>query len=124
MSRHPVETIYETEDEVEISSSEILAGIRLPDSECIIASHRVGDNFQDVTFDRVEEETFKDKKMMKLIHYTQADFPETKDHLPLELHEFWIICYSLFMMSSCVVFVKENWIIISFFHLAVYFRMM
>ena len=45
MSR-PVERIYEVKDEVEISTSEILAGIRLPDSECIIASHKVGDNFK------------------------------------------------------------------------------
>ena len=102
MSRHPVETICETEDEVEISASEILAGIRLPDSECIIASHQVGDNFQAVTFDRVKEETLKDKQMMKLIHYIQAGFPETKDHLPLELHEFWIIRYSLFMMDGVI----------------------
>ena len=35
MSRHPVETIYKTKDEVEIKASEILAGIRLPDSECL-----------------------------------------------------------------------------------------
>ena len=47
MSRHPVET----KDEVEISASEILAGIHLPDSECIIASNQVDDNFQAVTFD-------------------------------------------------------------------------
>jgi len=98
MSRHPVETIYETEDEVEISASEILAGICLPDS----ASHQVGDNFQAVTFDQVKEETLKDKQMMKLIHYIQAGFPETKDHLPLELHEFWIIRYSLFMMDGVI----------------------
>ena len=52
MSRYPVET----KDEVEISASEILAGIRLPDSECMIESHQVGDNFQAVTFDRVKEE--------------------------------------------------------------------
>ena len=41
MSRHPVETVHKTKDEVEISASEILAGIRLPDSECIIASNQV-----------------------------------------------------------------------------------
>ena len=51
MSRHQVETIHKTKGEVEISSSEILARIRLPDSECIIASNQVGDNFQAVTFD-------------------------------------------------------------------------
>ena len=48
---------------------EILARIRLPDSECIIASNQVGDTFQAVTFDRIKEETLKDKQMMKLIHY-------------------------------------------------------
>ena len=73
---------------MEISSSKILAGIRLPDSECIIASPQVGNNFQSVTFDRVKEETFKDKKMMKLIHYTQAGFPDTKYHIPLDFYEF------------------------------------
>ena len=88
MSRHTVETIYETEDEVEISSYEILARICFSDSECIIASYQVDDNFQAVTFDRVKEETLKDKKMMKFIHYIQAGFPDTKDHLPLELQEF------------------------------------
>ena len=55
VSRHSVERIYEIKDEVEISTSEILAGIRLPDSECIIASHQVSDNFQAVSFDRVKE---------------------------------------------------------------------
>ena len=98
MSRHPVET----KDEVEISASEILAGIRLPDSECIIASNQVGDNFRAVTFDRVKEETLKDNQMMKLIHYIQAGFPETKDHLPLELHEFWIVRYSLFIIDGVI----------------------
>ena len=98
MSRHPVET----KDEVEISASEILAGIRLPDSECIIASNQVGDNFRAVTFDRVKEETLKDNQMLKLIHYIQAGFPETKDHLPLELHEFWIVRYSLFIIDGVI----------------------
>jgi len=98
MSRHPVET----KDEVEISASEILAGIRLPDSECIIASNQVGDNFRAVTFDRVKEETLKDSQMMKLIHYIQAGFPESKDHLPLELHEFWIVRYSLFIIDGVI----------------------
>ena len=55
-------------DEVEITASEILAGIRLPDSQCIIASNQVGDNFQTMTFDRVKEEALKDK-MTKPIHY-------------------------------------------------------
>ena len=49
-------------------------------------------------FDRVKEEILKDKQMMKLIDYIQADFPETKDHLSLELHKFWIIRYSLFII--------------------------
>ena len=89
--RHSVETSYETEDEVDISASEILAGIRLPDSECIIASNQVGNNFQAMTFDRVKEETLKDTQMMELIYYIQSGFPETKDHLPLKLHEFWIV---------------------------------
>ena len=62
----------------------------------------MSDNFQAVTFDRVKEETLKDKQMMKLIHYIQAGFPETKDHIPLELHEFWIIRYSLFMMDGVI----------------------
>ena len=48
-----METIYKTKDEVEISASKILAGIRLPDSECIIVSNQIGDNFLAVTFDRV-----------------------------------------------------------------------
>ena len=65
MSRHPVNTIYETKDEVEISVSKISARIRLPDSEFIIASHQVGDYFQAMTFDRVKEETLKDKQMIK-----------------------------------------------------------
>jgi len=90
MSRHPVETIYETTYEVEIS-------------ECIIASHQVSDNFQTVTFDRVKEENLKDKQMMKLVHYIQTGFPETEDHLPLELHEFLIIRYSLFMMDGVII---------------------
>ena len=51
MSSHPVKTIYKTKDEVEISASEILAGIHLPDSECIIASNQVDDNCKAVTFD-------------------------------------------------------------------------
>ena len=62
MSRHPGETIYKTKDEVEISASENLAGIRLPDSECVIANHQVSDNFKAVTFDRVKEETLKINK--------------------------------------------------------------
>ena len=45
MSRHPAETIYETKDGFEINSSKILAGIRLPNSKCIIASHQVSENF-------------------------------------------------------------------------------
>ena len=40
--------------------------------------------------------------MMKLIHYIQAGFPETKDHLPLELHEFCIVRYSLFIMDRVI----------------------
>ena len=48
-----METIYETKDEVEISTLEILAGIRLLDSKCTIASHQLGKNFQAVTYDRV-----------------------------------------------------------------------
>ena len=47
-----------------------------------IASHQVGDNFEAVTFDRVKEEMLKDKQIMKLIHYIQAGFPDTKDNLP------------------------------------------
>ena len=55
MSCHPVEKIiYETKDEVEISAFKILARKRLPDSNYIIASHKVGDNFQAVTFDRIK----------------------------------------------------------------------
>ena len=103
MSRRPVETIYETKDDVEISACKILAGIRLPDSECIIESHQVGDNFQAVTFDRVKEETLKDKQMIKLVHYIQASFPETKDHLPLEFNKFLIVRYSLFMVDGVIV---------------------
>ena len=68
MSRHPVETIDKTKGYVEINASEILAGSRLLDSECIIASSQVGDNFQAMTFDRVKEEALKDK-MTKPIHY-------------------------------------------------------
>ena len=63
-----METIYETKDEVEISTLEILAGIRLLDSKCTIASHQLGKNFQAVTYDRVKEETLKDKQMMKFIY--------------------------------------------------------
>ena len=103
MSRHRVERIYEVKDEVGISISKILAGIRLPDSECIIESHQVGDNFQAVTFDRVKEETLKDKQMIKLVHYIQASFPETKDHLPLEFNKFLIVRYSLFMVDGVIV---------------------
>ena len=53
-----------------------------------------------MTFDRVKEETLKYKQMMKLIHYVQVGFPETIDDLPLVLHEFWIVRYSLFMMDG------------------------
>ena len=42
---HPGETIYDTKDEFALSASDILAGINLPASECIIASNQVGDNF-------------------------------------------------------------------------------
>ena len=73
MSRHPLETIYETEDEVEISSSEILAGIRLPDSESIIASHQAGDNFQAVNVDHVKEDTLKDKINLLYLNWFSGD---------------------------------------------------
>ena len=59
ISRHPVESIYETKDEVGISDSEILAEIRSPDSECIITSHQVDDNFKALTFDRVKKKLRK-----------------------------------------------------------------
>ena len=56
-----------------------------------------------MTFDRVKEETLKDKQMIKLVHYIQASFPETKDHLPLEFNKFLIVRYSLFMMDGVIV---------------------
>ena len=87
---------------MEISVSEILARKRLPNIECIIWSHQVGDNFQAVIFDRMKEETLKDKQMMNLIHYIQAGFPEIKDYLPLELHELWIVRYSWFIMDGAI----------------------
>ena len=43
MSRHPMETINKTENEVEISASKIFS--LDPDSESIIASHQADDNF-------------------------------------------------------------------------------
>ena len=54
--------------EVDINASRILTGIRLPESKCNIASHKVSDNFQTVAFDQVKEKTLKDKQIMKLIH--------------------------------------------------------
>ena len=64
MSCHPVETLCETEDRVEISSPKILAGIRLLDNDCIIACHQVGDHLQTVTFDLVREKNLEGEKMI------------------------------------------------------------
>ena len=75
MSHHPVEAIHETEDEVAISSSEILAGIRLPKYECTIANHKVY-NFQAVTFNLVKIETLKDENLFFLIIFNYY-FPRT-----------------------------------------------
>ena len=95
-----VETLFETENKVDISFSKILAWIRLLDDECIIASLQVGDHRRAVTFEGVREKTLKAEKMMKLTQYFQAGFPNTNDNLPEELHEFWVICYSLFMIDK------------------------
>ena len=62
MSAHPVETICETEDKVEITSSKMLARIQMSNNEYIIASHQVGDHLLAVTFDCIKEETSKDEK--------------------------------------------------------------
>ena len=76
MPHHPVERwIHETEDEVAISSSEILAGIRLPKYECTIANHKVY-NFQAVTFNLVKIETLKDENLFFLIIFNYY-FPRT-----------------------------------------------
>ena len=40
-----------------IDSSEILAGIRLSDDECVVAGNQFGNNIQAVTWDRVQDET-------------------------------------------------------------------
>ena len=50
----------------------------------------------------------KDKQMIKLIHYMKTGFPETKDHLPLEFHEFLIDRYSLFMMDGVITYGKRE----------------
>ena len=55
-----------------------------------------------MNFDRVKEETSKDKLIVKFIHYIQDGFPETKDHLPFELYDLWIVWYSLFMMDGVI----------------------
>ena len=59
LSRHPVETHYETEDKVEISSSEILAGVRLPVYSCKSSSWWPPSS---CNFFRVREEALKDIK--------------------------------------------------------------
>ena len=61
-------------NEVKINSSEILAGIKFPDDECIITSHQVGDHLQAVTFDLVREQTLKDEKNMKLAQYIHSSW--------------------------------------------------
>ena len=66
MSRHPMKTLFETEDKVEMSSSKILAWIRLSDDECIVASLQVGNNRRAVTFQGVREKTLKAEKIMTL----------------------------------------------------------
>ena len=57
-----VETLFETENKVDISFSKILAWIRLLDDECIIASLQVGDHRRAVTFEGVREKTLKAEK--------------------------------------------------------------
>ena len=40
--------------------------------------------------------------MMKLTQHIQAGFPDTKEKLPSELHEFWLIRHSLFNMDKVI----------------------
>lgn len=99
MSRHPVGLSH---DDPDITCSEVLAGICMADEECVVAGINVGNELHAVTWERVVEETKKDSTMMKLAHFVEFGFPENKQDLPPELHEFWTIRAYLYMLDKVV----------------------
>ena len=78
--------MYETEDVVEISSSKNFSWDTFPVMSVSFQVIKLVTIFKMWRLTMSKKGTMKNKNMMNLIYYIQADFPDTKD--TLEIHKF------------------------------------
>ena len=103
-SRNPVDS----DDEKEISNTEILAGIMVDeinyiDNVDMATICTINDNeFRAITWDIVRQETQGDESLRNLSILINSSFPEDKSDMPPELMPYWSIRDNLYMIDGVI----------------------
>ena len=112
-SRYPSRTDFEDDDEDEQASiTEILAGIRIlephdeeRDNTIEIASAMVDlKKAQTVSWDRVRTATLVDTTLGLLANYIRYGFPDSRDEIEEEIHNFWQYRQELSLLDGVILY--------------------
>ena len=111
-SRNPVDN--SSEDEIEITTSDVLSTIRKHDStidnmeiQITANSHNTINKIRAITWDTLLQASENDKIMTELRHVIESGFPDTKQELPTHLLPFWEHRNDLYVITD-IIFFKQR----------------